>query len=127
LLPVSGNGCPFIIRRVVFSKLAIEVTPRKKWVQKEQYYPSEVKWESHNTNIMMLEIGSLNQHIITFCLDLIHDTFYQNQANRRKSGVQHKRIKFPVMKWAKFLVMKTVWVHTLYPPFGVMKKKDEKK
>jgi hypothetical protein len=77
----------------------------KKWVQKEQSNPSEVKWELHNTNIMMLEIVSLNQHILAFCLYLIHDTYYQNQANRRKAGVQHKRIKFPVLKWATFLVM----------------------
>jgi hypothetical protein len=51
-------------------------------------------------------------------LDLIHDTYYNNQTNRRKAGIQHKRIKFPVLKWAIFLVMETVRVHTLYPPFG---------
>jgi hypothetical protein len=87
-------------------------------VQKEQSNPSEVKWELHNTNMVILAIGSLNQHILTFCLDLIHDTYYQNQANRRKAGVQHKHIKFPVLKWATFLVMETIHVHTLYPPSG---------
>jgi hypothetical protein len=45
--------------------------------------------------MMMLVIGYLNQNILAFCLDLMHDNFYQNQANRRKARV-----------------------HTLYPPFG---------
>jgi hypothetical protein len=51
-------------------------------------------------------------------LNIIHENHYINQTNRRKAGVQHKRIKFPVLKWATFLVMETVCVHILYPPFG---------
>jgi hypothetical protein len=45
-----------------------------KWIQKKKSNPSEVKWELHNTNMMMLAIGSLNQHILSFCLDHIHAT-----------------------------------------------------
>jgi hypothetical protein len=68
--------------------------------------------------MMMLEIGSLNQHIPTFWLDLIHATLSKDQTNRGKAGFQHKRIKLPVLKWATFLVMETVRVHSLYPTFG---------
>jgi hypothetical protein len=107
--------------------LAILVTPRKKWIQKEQYNPSEVKWELHNTNMMMLESGSLNQHILTFFLDHIHSTLYKDQTNSRKAGVQHKQNKFPVLKWAIFLVMQTVRVHTLYLPFGFNDNKKTKR
>jgi hypothetical protein len=107
--------------------LGIEVTPRKKWFQKEQSNPSEVNWESRNTNMMMLEIGSLNQHILTFWLDPMHDTYYEDQAKRRKAGVQHKRIKFSVLKWATYLVMGTVRVCTLYPPFGCNENKNMKR
>jgi hypothetical protein len=106
--------------------LAIEVTPRKKWIQKEQSNPSEVKWELHNTNMMMLASVSLNQNILTFLLDHIHATLYKDQTNRRKVGVQHKRIKFPVLKWAPFLVMQTVRVHTFYPPFACNDNKKTK-
>jgi hypothetical protein len=77
--------------------------------------------------MMMLAIGSLNQHILSFCLDHIHATLYKHEKSRRKDGVQHKRIKFPVLKWATYLVMQTVRHHTLYPPFGLDDNKKIKK
>jgi hypothetical protein len=98
-----------------------------KWIEKEKSNPSEVKWELHNTNMMMLAIGSLNQHILSFCLDHIHATLYKHEKSRRKAGVQHKRIKFPVLKWATYLAMQTVRHHTLYPPFGLDYNKNIKK
>jgi hypothetical protein len=75
----------------------------------------------------MLAIGSLSQHILSFCMDHIHATLYKHETSRRKAGVQHKRIKFPVLKWAKYLVMQTVRLHTLYPPFGFDDNKNIKK
>jgi hypothetical protein len=98
-----------------------------KWIEKEKSNPSEVKWELHNTNMMMLAIGSLNQHILSFCMDHIQVTLYKHERSRRKAGVQHKRIKFPVLKWATYLVMQTVRLHTLYPPFGFDDNKNIKK
>jgi hypothetical protein len=101
-----------------FLNWLLKLRREQKWIQKEQSNPSEVKWEMHNKNMMMLEIGSLNHNILTVCLDHIHATLYKDQANRRKAGVQHKRNQFPVLKWETFLVMQNVRVHTLYPPFG---------
>jgi hypothetical protein len=77
--------------------------------------------------MMMLAIGYLNQHILSFCLDHIHPTLYKHEKSRRKSGVQHKHIKIPVLKWATYLVMQTVRIHTLYPPFGLDDNKKIKK
>jgi hypothetical protein len=134
-LPVMSLYC-FLLVETVFHSLEdasyflnwlLKLRREKKWVQKEQSNPSEVKWELHNTNMIMLAIGSLNQHIITFFLDLMHDTNYQDQANRRKAGFQHKRIKFPMLRWATYLVMDTVRVHTLYPPFGCNENKNTKR
>jgi hypothetical protein len=98
-----------------------------KWIEKEKSNPSEVKWELHNTNMMILAIGSLNQHILSFCIDHIHATLYKHETSRRKAGVQHKRIKFPVLKWATYLVIQTVRLHTSYPPFGFDDNKNIKK
>jgi hypothetical protein len=97
-----------------------------KWIQKEKISPSEVKSEWHNTNMMMFETGSLSQHTLSFCLDHIHATLYKHERSRRKAGFQYKRIKFPVMKWATYLVMQTVRLHTLYPPFGLDDNKNIK-
>jgi hypothetical protein len=44
-----------------------------------------------------------------------------------EAGVQHKRIKFPALKWTTYLVMQTVRHHTLYPPFGLNDNKKIKK
>jgi hypothetical protein len=133
-LPVMSLYCFLFVETVVhsledasyFLNWLLKLRHKKR-VQKEQYNPSEVKWELHNTHMMMLAIEYLNQHILTFCLDLMHDTYYQDQANRRKAGAQHKRIKFPVLNWATYLVMETVRVHTLYPPFGCNENKKTKR
>jgi hypothetical protein len=86
-LPIMSLCCFMFLETAVhsledasyFLDWLLELHRKTKWVHKDQSNPSEVKWELHSTNMIMLVIGSLKQHIITIFLDIINDTHYKSK------------------------------------------------